>query len=87
MEVAPGELTAGIRRFDLGAGTVQMTGARAPSQRMAMVPVVVAYLIELPTPTRARPPGPSCARLETGMQQLGHPLGPLAALGAVGKPP
>ena len=34
-----------------GAGTVQTIGARAPSQRIATVPVVAAYLIALPMPS------------------------------------
>ena len=33
------------------AATVQTVGARAPSQRIATVPVVAAYLIPLPTPS------------------------------------
>ena len=43
------------------AGTVQTIGARAPSQRIAIVPVVAAYLSELPTPS-ARPSSRSVIR-------------------------
>ena len=43
------------------AATVQMMGARAPSQRIATVPVVAAYLIELPR-SSARPASRSVMR-------------------------
>ena len=38
-----------------GAVTAQMVGARAPSQRIRMVPVGAAYRIPLPTPSAQRP--------------------------------
>jgi hypothetical protein len=42
--------------------TVHTVGARAPSQRMATVPVVAAYLSSLPTPS-GRPTSRSVIRL------------------------
>jgi hypothetical protein len=61
VEVAPSELAARLGRIDLGGATVQTIGARAPSQRIATVPVVAAYLSPLPTPS-ARPISRSVAR-------------------------
>ena len=55
------------------SGTVQTVGARAPSQRIASVPVGAAYLIALPMPSAPRdlavgqPPA-----VEIGVHPLGH---------------
>ena len=55
---------------------------------MATVPVVAAYLIELPTPSARADLAVGHPRaVEMGVQPLGHALGPQAALGVVGKPP
>ena len=62
MEVAPGELAARVGRLDAGGGNRPDDGARAPSQRIAIVPVVAAYLIALPRPI-ARPSSRSVIRL------------------------
>ena len=44
MQVATCELEACLAWFDLGGGTVQMVGDRAPSQRITTLPVGAAYL-------------------------------------------
>jgi hypothetical protein len=63
VQVASSELAARVDRVEISAGaTVQTVGARAPSQRMATVPVVAAYLSAFGLMPSACPTSPSVIR-------------------------
>ncbi len=71
-------LAAGVGRVDRGCGTVQTVGVGAPSQRIATVPVVAAYLNVFGFHTESTPGLPIGDALASEMdaEPLGDLLGP-----------